>query len=62
MWITEPSWIEVRSPTTMVPLSPRSTAWGQTDDSAPMVTLPMTVASGCTNASGWMDGSRSPSA
>ena len=55
-WMTEPSWIEVRAPMRMPPLSPRSTAPGQIDDSAPISTSPMTTASGWTKASGWMSG------
>ena len=34
VWMTVPSWIDVRAPMTMPPGSPRSTALGQTDDSA----------------------------
>ena len=45
---TEPSWIEVRSPMRMPPLSPRSTAQGQMLDSAPISTSPITTASGWT--------------
>ena len=45
---TVPSWIEVRAPTVMGAPSPRSTAVGQTDASAPMVTAPITTASGWT--------------
>ena len=44
----EPSWMLVRAPTSIRPSSPRSTAVGQTDDSAPIVTLPITTASGWT--------------
>ncbi len=47
-WTTVPSWIEVRSPMVMLPRSPRSTAQGQIDESAPMVTSPITAAWGCT--------------
>ena len=61
-WITEPSWIDVRSPTVMPPLSPRSTAQGQIEDSAPISTSPMTTASGWTKASRDGSGSRSPRA
>ena len=43
---TVPSWIEVRAPTTIPPGSPRRTADGHTDDSGPMVTSPITTASG----------------
>jgi hypothetical protein len=43
-----PSWMEVRAPMTMEPVSPRSTACGQIDDSGPIVTEPITVASGWT--------------
>ena len=46
----------VRAPMVISPPSPRRTAPGQTDDSAPMVTDPITVASGWTNASGAMVG------
>jgi hypothetical protein len=61
--ITEPSWIEVRAPMWIpVSTSPRTTACGQTLDRAPIVTRPMTTASGCTQASGWISGSRSPRA
>ena len=59
---TVPSWIEVRSPTRISPWSPRRTAVGHTVDPAPSVTRPITTASGCTQASGWMSGTRSPSA
>src|SRR5215470_4585817 len=45
---TVPSCTEVRAPTVIVPWSPRSTAPGQTDASGPIVTLPMTTASGAT--------------
>ena len=45
---TQPSWMDVRSPMTMSPSSPRSTAPGQIEASAPMRTEPMTTASGCT--------------
>ncbi len=53
---TVPSWIEVRAPIVIPPLSPRSTAHGQIDASAPISTSPITTASGCTNASGWTSG------
>ena len=43
---TAPSWMEVRAPTTMRPSSPRSTAPGQMDDSAPISTDPMITAPG----------------
>ena len=59
---TVPSWIEVRAPTLIVPWSPRSTAVGQTVDSGPMRTSPMTTASGCTKAVGSIVGTRSPRA
>ena len=48
VWITVPSWIDVRAPMTIPPGSPRSTALGQTDDSGPIVTSPITTASGWT--------------
>ena len=60
---TEPSWIEVCAPISMrPPPSPRSTALGQIELSAPMRTAPMTTASGWTKASGWISGVSSPSA
>ena len=43
---TVPSCTEVRAPTTMPPGSPRSTAHGHTEASAPIVTSPITTASG----------------
>src|SRR6185437_7470671 len=43
-----PSCTEVRAPTVMYPWSPRSTAPGHTDASGPMVTRPITTASGAT--------------
>jgi carbonic anhydrase/acetyltransferase-like protein (isoleucine patch superfamily) len=45
---TVPSWIEVLAPTVIVPWSPRSTAQGQTDACGPIVTRPITTASGAT--------------
>ena len=48
VWITVPSWIDVRAPMTIPPGSPRSTAVGQIDDSGPIVTAPITTASGWT--------------
>ena len=48
VWMIEPSWMLVRAPTSIRPSSPRSTAVGQTVDSAPIVTLPITTASGWT--------------
>ena len=62
VWTTQPSWIEVRAPMVMLPLSPRSTADGQTDDSGPITTEPITTASGWTNAVGSISGTWSPSA
>ena len=59
---TVPSWMDVRAPITMPPGSPRSTALGHTDDSAPMVTWPITTASGWMYAVGSMVGSTSPRA
>ena len=47
-WMIEPSCTLVRGPTSIRPSSPRSTAVGQTEASAPIVTLPITTASGCT--------------
>jgi hypothetical protein len=41
-----PSWTEVRAPTTIGPLSPRSTAVGHTELCSPIVTSPITTASG----------------
>ena len=61
-WITVPSWIDVRAPMRIPPLSPRSTAPGHTVDSAPITTWPMMIASGWMYASGWISGVRSPSA
>ena len=52
----------VRAPMRISPPSPRSTAPGQIDDCDPMVTAPITMASGCTNAAPSMVGSNSPSA
>ena len=60
-WITVPSWTDERSPIPMWPKSPRSTAPGHTVASEPIVTSPITTASGWTKASGWISGSRSPS-
>jgi hypothetical protein len=48
VWTTVPSWMLVPDPIRIWPSSPRSTAWGQIEDSAPMVTEPMITASGCT--------------
>ena len=62
VWTTVPSWIEVRAPTSMLPWSPRSTAHGQTDASAPRRTFPMITASGWTKAAGSISGSTFPSA
>ncbi len=45
---TVPSWIDVRAPMAIRPSSPRSTALGHTDASGPIVTSPITTASGCT--------------
>ena len=59
---TVPSCTDVRAPTVMVPWSPRSTAVGQTVDSGPMRTSPITTASGWTNAVGSIRGTRSPRA
>ncbi len=59
---TVPSCTDVRAPTSIRPWSPRSTAHGQTDASAPMLTRPMTTASGWTKALSWISGSYSPSA
>ena len=49
-----PSCTEVRAPTSIRPWSPRSTAHGQTDASGPMLTRPMTTASGWTKAVSWI--------
>jgi len=46
VWITQPSWIEVRAPMMIGASSARSTAPGQIELSAPMVTEPITTASG----------------
>src|SRR6185437_16077948 len=43
-----PSCTDVRAPTVMKPWSPRSTAPGQTEASGPIVTRPITTASGAT--------------
>ncbi len=59
---TQLSWMLVRSPTITSPSSPRSTAPGQMDESAPTVTAPISTASGCTKAVGCTRGTRSPSA
>lgn len=59
VWLTVPSWIEVRAPTTILPKSARSTAPGHTEASPPRTTAPMSTASGWTKASGWISGSRS---
>src|SRR6516165_4184060 len=55
-WITVPSWMDEPAPIVMVPKSPRKTACGHTLDSAPMVTSPMTTASGWMKASAWIRG------
>ena len=57
-WMTVPSWTEVCAPIVIVPWSPRSTAPGQIEASAPMVTLPMMTASGETYAAGSIVGVR----
>ena len=57
-----PSWIDVRAPIRMLPWSPRSTAVGQTVDSGPISTSPITTASGWTKAVGSILGARSPRA
>ena len=59
---TQPSCTLVRAPMKISPSSPRSTAPGQIELLAPIVTDPITTASGCTYASGWMDGTWSPRA
>ena len=59
---TLPSWTDVWAPTTTRPVSPRSTAVGQIEASAPTITSPMMTASGWTNAVGWIVGVRSPMA
>src|SRR5204862_7655355 len=51
-----------RAPMTMPLWSPRNTACGHTVTPAPSTTLPMIVASGCTNALGSIRGSISPRA
>ena len=51
---TVPSCTDVRAPTSIRPWSPRSTAHGQTDASGPMLTRPMTTASGWTKALSWI--------
>jgi len=45
---TQPSWTLLRSPSRIVLTSPRSTAIGQIETSAPSVTLPITAACGST--------------
>ena len=47
-WMIDPSCTLLRGPISIRPSSPRSTAVGQIDASAPIVTLPITTASGCT--------------
>ena len=59
---TVPSCTDVRAPTSIRPWSPRSTAHGHTDASGPILTWPMTTASGWTKAVSWISGSYSPSA
>ena len=46
--MTVPSWTEERAPMVMVPKSPRRTVHAHTVDSGPMVTSPITTASGWT--------------
>ncbi len=46
VWRMAPSWMEVRAPMWISPSSPRSTAPGQMLASAPIVTDPITTASG----------------
>src|SRR5664280_1449045 len=56
-WTTVPSCTDVRAPMTMAPWSPRRTAHGQTVDSAPMVTSPITPGRGGRTPKGRCGGS-----
>ena len=62
VWTTVPSCTDVRAPTTIEPLSPRSTVVAHTELCSPMVTSPMITASGCTKAVSAIVGVRSPRA
>ena len=60
--MTAPSCMLLRFPMLMAPSSPLRTAQAQIDDSEPIVTFPITTASGWMYADESMTGSKSPRA
>ena len=50
--MTVPSWMLVRAPMRMMPMSPRTRQWNQMPVSAPITTSPITAAVGAMKASG----------
>ena len=55
-WITVPSWMLVRAPMRMMPMSPRTRQWNHTPVSDPITTSPMIAAVGAMKASSAMMG------
>ena len=54
--MTVPSWMLVRAPMRMMPMSPRTRQWNQIPVSDPITTSPITAAVGAMNASSAMTG------